>query len=145
MIFGEEAPSRARQQTLFDDVLVSTVRPNLNAVAKVNLHYENPVASTGFCILRCDESKILPEIIFSIVKSENFINEMIGSATGASYPAVTDRIVKAYKFPKIPMEKQMKFADLIRCIENNKKSSYEQVNKSKQLIGSLQHQSFTVN
>ena len=53
-IYGTEAPSRAKQLLKKNDVIVSTVRPNLNAVA---LNYLEStclvVASTGYCVLRC--------------------------------------------------------------------------------------------
>jgi len=51
-LLGEEAPSRARQLIKGGDVLVSTVRPNLNGVALVPEEYAGSVASTGFCVLR---------------------------------------------------------------------------------------------
>ena len=51
-ILGSEAPSRARKLTRCNDVLVSTVRPNLNAVAIVSQSLDGAVASTGFAVLR---------------------------------------------------------------------------------------------
>ena len=47
-----EAPSRARQLIRAGDVLVSTVRPNLNGVALVPPELDGATASTGFCVLR---------------------------------------------------------------------------------------------
>ena len=145
MIIGIDAPSRAKQEIKINDVLVSTVRPNLNAVAKVNHSYIKPVASTGFCVLRCDTTKILPQVVFSAVKSKKFIAAMVNSATGASYPAVTDKIVKSYKFPKIAMNEQLKFAEFIATCEKKRIHQNAQASKLKQLIQSLQHQSFAVN
>lgn len=145
MIIGIDAPSRAKQEIKVNDVLVSTVRPNLNAVAKVNHSYIKPVASTGFCVLRCDTTKILPQVVFSAVKSKNFITAMVNSATGASYPAVTDKIVKSFKFPKIAMNEQLRFAEFIDTCEKKRILQNAQASKLKQLIQSLQHQSFAVN
>lgn len=142
LIDANEAPSRARQKILIDDVLVSTVRPNLNAVAKVNIEYKNPIASTGFCVLRCNDSKIMPEIVFGIVKSKKFINEMIRLATGASYPAVTDKIVKSYKFPAVPMDKQREFAKFVKECQKNREIINQHYFKSKELICSLRQKSF---
>lgn len=56
MTFGE-APSRARKRVKKGSILVSTVRPNLNAVAILEEETPNvSVASTGFCILDCKEN-----------------------------------------------------------------------------------------
>ena len=49
---GANAPSRARQLVSAGDVLVSTVRPNLNAVAVLPAALDGATASTGFTVLR---------------------------------------------------------------------------------------------
>ena len=49
---GADAPSRARKAIRKGDVLVSTVRPNLNAVAMVPAYLDGHIASTGFCVIR---------------------------------------------------------------------------------------------
>jgi type I restriction enzyme S subunit len=51
-VIGKDAPSRARKVIAANDVLVSTVRPNLNAVAVVPCELDGEIASTGFCVLR---------------------------------------------------------------------------------------------
>ena len=52
-IEATDAPSRAKQLLKQGDILVSTVRPNLNAVAIVEEETENiMVGSTGYCVLR---------------------------------------------------------------------------------------------
>jgi type I restriction enzyme, S subunit len=58
------APSRARQQLITNDVLVSTVRPNLNAVAIIPLHLNGSIGSTGFCVLRADTTRVVPDYLF---------------------------------------------------------------------------------
>ena len=45
LCLGEEAPSRARQLVQTNDVLVSTVRPNLNSVAVVTEKFSGATAS----------------------------------------------------------------------------------------------------
>ena len=51
VVLGADAPSRARQIVQAKDVLFSTVRPNLRAIALVP-EVANGIASTGFCVLR---------------------------------------------------------------------------------------------
>jgi hypothetical protein len=135
----------ARQLVKINDVLISTVRPNLNAVAMVMKEFKSPIGSTGFCVLRCDERKILPDIVFAIAKSKPFIKSMMNSATGASYPAVTDKIVKAYKVPVFKMEDQIKFVEFMRRVNKMKDQFNDYANASVLLHNSLQHQSFAVN
>ncbi len=94
-----DAPSRAKQLINKGDVLVSTVRPNLNAVAIVDRETDNTlVASTGYCILRT-ENEIHQKYIYYFCQSPYFVENMVKQATGASYPAVSSNIVKNSLIP----------------------------------------------
>ena len=72
-VLGKEAPDRAKQLVKYNDTLVSTVRPNLNAVALVPKSLDNQICSTGFCILRTDNKTFIPEYLFFISKTVSFI------------------------------------------------------------------------
>ncbi len=108
-----EAPSRARQLVATGDVLVSTVRPNLNAVAQVPPSLDGATASTGFCVLRPSEGQLDGRYLFHWIQSGRFIDEMVRLATGASYPAVSDKIVKASCLPLPPIEEQRRIAAIL--------------------------------
>lgn len=108
-----EAPSRARQLVEVDDVLVSSVRPNLNAVAKVLDDSNKATASTGFCVLRANKNVIDPNYLFNWVKTDLFINDMVKKATGASYPAVTDKIVFNSTIPLPSLAEQKRIASIL--------------------------------
>lgn len=107
---GVEAPSRARQVVQAGDVLVSTVRPNLNAVAQVGEEYHNAVASTGFCVLRPKAGVLHSNYLLHWAKSSAFINDMVARATGANYPAVSDKTVKTALIPLPSFEEQRRIA-----------------------------------
>ena len=102
----DEAPGRARQLVKVGDVLVSTVRPNLNAVALVGPELDGATASTGFCILRPNRSIVEPGFLFAWSRNQLFIDQVTSQAKGASYPAVTDNIVKALEIPVPPLDEQ---------------------------------------
>lgn len=108
-----EAPSRARQIVRAGDILVSTVRPNLNAVAVVPDDLDGATASTGFTVLRPNERKLSGSFLFHWVRSPAFIAEMIKLATGQSYPAVSDKIVKASKILFLPLDQQKRIAGIL--------------------------------
>lgn len=112
-IQGCDAPSRARQLVKANDILVSTVRPNLNGVARVPLRLEGATASTGFCVLRTDQTRLLPNYLFQWVKNPAFVNDMVRKATGASYPAVSDRIVLESRIPLPPLSDQKRIAAIL--------------------------------
>lgn len=109
----KEAPSRARQLVECDDIIVSLVRPNLNAVAVVENSSENlQVASTGYCVLRCNQA-VYSRYLFYFCQSETFINRMTVQATGASCPAVSNSIVKNCEIPLPERNKQKEIADIL--------------------------------
>ena len=122
--FGE-APSRARKAVKRGSVLVSTVRPNLNAVAMLEDDTPNiTVASTGFCILDCKEN-VNNRFIFNFCKSKAFIDDMVSQATGASYPAVSDKIVRSALVPNYSYEEQCQISevlDRVSAVIDNRKA-----------------------
>ncbi|WP_445249657.1 restriction endonuclease subunit S [Microcoleus sp. OTE_8_concoct_300] len=108
-----DAPSRARQLVVKGDVLVSTVRPNLNGVALVPEELDGATASTGFCVLRPRKDFLDGTYLFHWVKSPNFISDMVKKATGANYPAVSDRIISESQIPLPPLEEQKRIAEVL--------------------------------
>ena len=117
-IDANDAPSRARQRVSATDVLVSTVRPNLNGVAQVPAELDGAVASTGFAVLRANPELLDHRYLFHWVRGERFIFEMVRQATGASYPAVSDRIIKASRIPLPPLPEQRRIASILDQAQN---------------------------
>jgi len=109
----EDAPSRARQVLRTGDVLVSTVRPNLNTVAIVPEALDGAIGSTGLTVLRANPKRLLPRYIFHWVRSPAFIADMIKKATGASYPAISDRIVLESHMPMQRVDDQQRIVDIL--------------------------------
>lgn len=108
-----EAPSRARQVVRGGDILVSTVRPNLNAVARVPSELDGATASTGFCVLRPRAGQLDGQYLYQWLKSPRFVGDMVRKATGASYPAVSDRIVYESQMSLPPMPEQRRIAAIL--------------------------------
>ena len=108
-----DAPSRARQLINTNDILVSTVRPNLNAVAIVPEVFDTAIASTGFCVLRPKQKQLDASYLFQWVKTPLFVSDMMRKATGASYPAVSDRIIFESKLPLPPLPEQRRIAAIL--------------------------------
>jgi type I restriction enzyme S subunit len=116
-IHPKEAPSRARQLVQEGDVLVSTVRPNLNGVTYVPRELDGATASTGFCVLRPKEKELDGRYLFYWVQTSKFIEEMVRLATGANYPAISDRIVKASEIPLPSLAEQKRIAAILDTAE----------------------------
>jgi type I restriction enzyme S subunit len=101
--FGD-APSRARRRVKNGDVLVSTVRTYLRAIAPIIDPSDNLIASTGFAVVRPrhDCSSIF---LNYALQASSFIEEVIARSTGVSYPAINAHELGFIKLP-IPQLKQ---------------------------------------
>lgn len=112
----KDAPSRAQQHIKKDDIVISTVRPNLKNVAITLYDFDNLVASSGFCVLRANK-KSNPKYLMSVVCSDKFTEAMTKVTTGANYPAIHDSDVLDYCVPNPPIELQNQFADFTDHID----------------------------
>lgn len=84
-----DAPSRARRIVQEGDVLVSTVRTYLKAIAKVDALHSHCIASTGFAVLRSKNNFVDKEFLAWLLKSNDVLNSIIINSKGISYPAIT--------------------------------------------------------
>ena len=112
-LLGIDAPSRGRKVIHEDDILVSTVRPNLNAVAMVPAHLDGQIASTGFCVLRPDRAVIEPRYLFYFSITPGFVAELMARVRGANYPAVSDSDVKEAEIPLPPLSEQRRIVEIL--------------------------------
>lgn len=104
-VTGREAPSRARQMARTGDILFSTVRTYLKKIARIERDYPNPVASTGFTVIRPAEGVSSPFLFFRVL-SEDFLQPLHALQSGSSYPAVRDKDVFAQPIPLPPSREQ---------------------------------------
>lgn len=111
-VHGADAPSRARQLVHTNDVLVSTVRPNLNGVSLVPPNLDGATASTGFSVLRATPD-LEPRFLGHWVSTRDFVSQLVQQASGQSYPAVSDKIVRETKLPLPPLNEQRRIAAIL--------------------------------
>lgn len=140
-IVGEDAPSRARKVIKENDVIVSTVRPNLNATALIPKILDNQIASTGFCVIRCKKT-LNPKYIFTITRQKKFIDSLVSKMKGASYPAVTNNDILKFKIPIPPISLQNQFASIVEKIESIKQKQNQATAEISTLFDALMQKAF---
>ena len=101
----KDAPSRARRIVRKDDIIVSTVRTYLKAIADIKESDNVQIVSTGFMVIRA--KKINPVYLKYCILSESFTDMVKAYSTGISYPAINPSIVAGFKIP-IPNENGQK-------------------------------------
>ena len=136
----KEAPSRAQQHVKANDIVVSTVRPNLNNVARIHDSYENIVASSGFCVLRAE--KIESDFLFGIVSMQTFADYLNSLTTGANYPAVSDKDILNFMIPYPPNDKQQEYAEFVKQVDKSKFIVQKQIEDLQELLDSKMDEYF---
>lgn len=87
-VLFKEAPSRARRIVKKGDILVSTVRTYLKAIAQVEEDATNLIVSTGFAVVSAHQV-LNQRFLFYLSVSEKFVDTISAYSTGVSYPAIT--------------------------------------------------------
>lgn len=108
------APSRAQQIVKMDDVIFGTTRPTLNRLALITRALNNQVCSTGFCVLRANPEILLPGFLLHILGTTIFHNYVEINQEGASYPSISDRLVRQFQIPIPPIPVQ---EEIVRILD----------------------------
>lgn len=106
LINSASAPSRAKQIIKEGDIIFATTRPTLKRLALIPSLYNEDICSTGFCVIRPNNSILFSKWVFYSLKYDSFYKYIEPLQTGASYPAVTDKVVKDYVIPLPPLSEQ---------------------------------------
>ncbi len=123
----DKAPGRATYINRYNDILISTVRPNRNANAIVNQNDFLQIGSNGFCNIR--SKNIDPNYIFIYSKTKYFIDTLIRATTSSMYPSVSNKDILNVPFFKpndLEVEKISSVVAEARRLLINSKSLYLQ-------------------
>ena len=123
----KDAPSRARRIARKGDIIISTVRTYLKAIALIEK--ESYTVSTGFCVIRpqkCMDSGYLKYFC----SSELFTSEVSACSVGISYPAINASTLMDFHIINPPLAVQHK---IVRVLD-------EKCNHVDSLIANVQAQ-----
>jgi len=90
-----KAPSRAKRIVRNNDILLSTVRPNLKHFAFIKNASENMIASTGFAVITA--KRIIPQYLYYYLTTDVYTNYLtsIADAHTSTYPSFNPDIIEA--------------------------------------------------
>ena len=112
-IGADDAPSRAQQLVKENDILLGTTRPMLKRYCQIPLEYDNQICSTGFCVLRANNIRVLSRWLYHMISTTAFFDYVDRTQHGSSYPAISDKEVKAYDIPIPPLPIQNEIVKLL--------------------------------
>ena len=106
------APSRAQKIVKSNDIILGTTRPTLKRFTKITDDYNDQICSTGFYVFRTN-GEVLPNYVYHIFSSSDFYKYLEENQSGASYPAISDALVKKYKIPVPSLEIQSRIVEVL--------------------------------
>jgi len=106
----EDAPSRARRRVGKNSTVISSVRPNLQAVAFLSDGRHDLVCSTGFNVVQSHETKLFPKFAYYALISEDGRQYFEATAKGVGYPAVDDKDFNSFSVALPPVPEQRRIA-----------------------------------
>src|SRR5262249_26917571 len=112
----KDAPSRARRIVRKNDILMSTVRPNLQAFAWFTDEADDVIASTGFAVITAKREADAAFVYHSLFSDETTrqINALIA---GSNYPTVNPSQVGALKLSLPQIEEQRRIAAALNACD----------------------------
>lgn len=109
----KNSPSRARRRAKRGDVVISTVRTYLRAIASVETEHVNLVFSTGFAVVRPKPNLCDPDFLRAALLSNGFIDNVVANSNGVSYPAINASDLMQLRVPLPDLETQRRIADYL--------------------------------
>ena len=106
----EDAPSRARRRVASGSTVISSVRPNLQAVAFFASAPKHLICSTGFNVVEPQSNKLAPQFTYYHLLSENARQYFEAAATGVGYPAIGDKDFNAFTVTLPPLPEQQRIS-----------------------------------
>lgn len=101
----DNAPSRARRIVKKGDVILSTVRTYLKAIAQVPEIEGNIIVSTGFAVFS-PSKKLISNLLKYVAVNDYFIQSVVKLSKGANYPAIAPSELVTIKIAIPPLPEQ---------------------------------------
>lgn len=133
----KDAPSRARRIVKSGDVIISTVRTYLKAIAPISDKFDGFIASTGFAVLT--PQHINSKFLSNAVLCEGLIGDIISLSKGVSYPSITSQDLMDINIPYPPLPEQTAIANYL----DHKTAQIDDLISKKQRLIELLHEERT--
>ena len=109
-------PSRAQRVIQRNDLLISSVRPNLKHNYFVSHQIENGIASTGFIQIRVISEDVHPRFLYYYLTEESKVKsyQNIAETSQSTFPSFNKDVIENIEFPNISLEYQQHIVDSIK-------------------------------
>jgi type I restriction enzyme S subunit len=138
----KDAPSRARKRVKQGDVLMSTVRPNLQSFAYFDANTDDYIASTGFAVIRAKDGND-GKFLFNTILADDVTGQIDTLIVGSNYPAINSSDVKILEVLTPTKPEQQKIAQILTSVDEVIEKTQAQIDKLKDLKTAMMQELLT--
>ena len=131
----ENRPSRANLSVIEGDILFAKMCGTKKTL-RISKTMAAHLYSTGFCAVRANETVMIPELLYHLLASEQFLSQKDQNSSGATQKAITNAGLKKITVNVPSLDQQRKLAAKLDCIEDMIAKRYEQLVCLDQLVKS---------
>lgn len=128
---SREIPSRAQRLIALNDILISSVRPNLRHNYFVNKEIPHGIASTGFIQIRVISSNVNPQFLYYFLTSEQKVlhYQTIAETSQSTFPSFNKDVIEGLDFPKVTLDDQQHIVDILGSIDEKIENNEQEIRK----------------
>ena len=114
----EEAPSRAKRIVHNNDIVYSTVRPNLCHYGILDSPVENMIVSTGFTVISCKDN-VNPYYVYNYLTQNDITSQLhsIAENSTSAYPSIKPSDLEGIEIKLPKLDIQNKIAKILTDID----------------------------
>ena len=128
-------PSRANLSVTEGDILFAKMCGTKKTL-RISKTMADHLYSTGFCAVRANEAIMIPELLYHLLASEQFLSQKDQNSSGATQKAITNAGLKKITVNVPSLDEQRKLAAKLDCIEDMAAKRREQLVYLEQLVKS---------
>ncbi|MCB1948457.1 restriction endonuclease subunit S [Nitrosomonas sp.] len=137
------APSRARRVVHTNDIIIATVRPNLQGFAKIKeVKSKTYIASTGFSTI-ASKADYSQDYIYHYLFSSHIVFQINALVVGSNYPAINSSDVRGLHILCPGFKEQQKIASVLSAADKEIETHQKQLSALKQQKKGLMQQLLT--
>ena len=116
-----KAPSRAKRLVKKNDILYSTVRPNLEHYTFIKDDLpNNTVASTGFAVITPNQDLVDPYYLYCLITQSQFTQYLsqVAEQAVSTYPTVSPNVIADLELSLPPLSEQERISNILSSFDN---------------------------
>lgn len=126
---SKDMPSRAQRVVALNDILISSVRPNLKHNYFVDKVIEHCIASTGFIQIRVTSNNVLPRFLYYYLTEDSKVcqYQTIAETSQSTFPSFNKDVIENLDFPDISLQVQQHIVDILGTLDEKIENNQEKI------------------